>query len=318
MAKKHKKKKQKPLDPHQVAQGRVSVTPLELVRLIHSVNPTKRGYQKKKQTEQYQLKAELQSLLINQFADSVTVMAVDPENAHLVSLQLKDFDEDGCHALLPELDDAARSWAQMQIDLQTATPDRPNHYLEETAINKHSATETTEEIPDLTDYSKNQLLRMGKQALVEYDFEQSERCFRNALDQSPDDSEAALALLEFYVDNLAAYEQAILVADRLPIKLKKDCGICELTALALARSGQMPEALACFGKIVSDRSPEVYLLAGFHFIEQGNVKQAADCHSRMNIPEFSELASEKIRLAESIKGLRAQCLKPLEDKILKA
>ena len=317
MAKKRKKKKHKPIDPQKVAQGQVSVTPLELVRLIHAVNPTKRGYQKKKQAEQYRLKTELQSLLINQFADSLNLVLV--EDPHLISLQLKHFDEDGCHALLSELDDAARSWAQMQIDLQTAPSSKSSRSQGKQTVNRSSSTETANDFHQLHEsYSSTELLQMGRQALDEYDFEHSEQCFRSALDKKPDDPEAAVALLELYVDSLAAYEQAIELANRLPAQVKKESRVCGLTALAMARSGQVQEALSCLGKVISDRSPEVFLLAGFHFVEQEDAEQAAECHTRMRIDGFSDLSAEKTRLAEEIQQLRANQLKPVEDKMLAA
>jgi len=72
MSKKRKKKKQH-IDPYEVLAGSVKVTPRELIRLIHRVNPTKEGLDNEKEAQRYQLKAGLQSLLIRQHRDALLV-----------------------------------------------------------------------------------------------------------------------------------------------------------------------------------------------------------------------------------------------------
>ena len=115
MANKHKKKKL-PLDPHDVLTGEISLSPLELIRMIHRVNPTSDGVRSAEAVERYQLKAKLQSLLIRLHRDGLRVEQTDPEQPQLIGLRLQHFAEDACHALIPELDEDARSWVQRQID----------------------------------------------------------------------------------------------------------------------------------------------------------------------------------------------------------
>ena len=322
MVKKRKKKKSKHLDPLEVLQGRVPVTALELVRLIHRINPTKRDLKKKEKAELYRLKADLQSLLINEFPESLEVRQEDRNNPDLLSLHLKYFVEDACHTLLSELDAPARSWAQKQIDLLTLADNHTGEKLDGKAADTDAvagqARSASEKNVNISTYSRAALLRMGQQALAEYDYESCEQYFRHARDRNHHDPESTVALLALYVDHLAAYDQAILLGNSLTGQLKKNQQVKELLALALVRSGQAEEALARLGKNVSSRGLEVYLLAGMHFVKNGDIKRAVACHSRLDMDDTPELRSEILRLAEAINELRTGSLKPIEEKMLKA
>ncbi|MCP4116287.1 MAG: hypothetical protein GY737_12945 [Desulfobacteraceae bacterium] len=124
MAKRRKNKRKHPMDPEDILAGKTPVTALELIRLIHRINPTKENRGKRETRERYRIKARLQSLLIHEFKDSLRVVP-DPGNHGLVSLQLKHFDENGCHALISELDDEAISWVRMEMDLGPGGEDTP-------------------------------------------------------------------------------------------------------------------------------------------------------------------------------------------------
>ena len=82
MARKRKKKKKKrtQLDPYEVLEGKVPVTALELIRLIHRVNPTNTEVDVNKASERYRVKVRLQSLLIRKFKESLHVEIPDPQN----------------------------------------------------------------------------------------------------------------------------------------------------------------------------------------------------------------------------------------------
>lgn len=116
MAKRRKHKRQQPKDPEDILSGKTVVTALELIRVIHRINPTKENRGKQETRERYRIKARLQSLLIHEFKDILRVVP-DPDNPDLVSLQLKHFDDNACHALISELDDEAISWVRMEMDL---------------------------------------------------------------------------------------------------------------------------------------------------------------------------------------------------------
>ncbi len=257
--KKPKKKKHQPVDPFDVLDGSVPVTFHELVLLIHRVNPTKERLSRKETTERYRLKAGLQSLLIKRFSEDLLVEQVDPENPDLVSLKPRFFDEDACHALLPELDPEARSMARRQIDGALSSSARPGESL--------AGTGAPHRIPDAPTSSGDgarslaamrgetrsleDLLRLGGEAMGAYDYETCEDCYVRAFELSGGGLEAARPLLEFWVDHLAAYERAMALAGALSAGAKKDKRVKILLALASARSGAMDQALAHLGLMYS-------------------------------------------------------------------
>lgn len=128
MAKKRKKKQYAQLpDPHDVLAGRSNVTVRELVRIIHGINPTSENLPQHKKAERYRLKSNLQSFLIQHFADRIIVEQPDPDNPALVGFRLRNFDEDACHAIVNDLDENARSWTFRQIDqYESNNPVRTN------------------------------------------------------------------------------------------------------------------------------------------------------------------------------------------------
>jgi hypothetical protein len=115
LASKKKRTKKQNLNRNikEILAGKISVTALELIRLIHRINPTREDTNKGDTRKRYSLKAQLQSLLIQKFKDNLVVMP-DLDNPELVSLQLKHFDENACHALVQALDEEARSWVKME------------------------------------------------------------------------------------------------------------------------------------------------------------------------------------------------------------
>jgi hypothetical protein len=315
MAKRRKKKKSKKLDPLDVLNNKIPVTALELIRLIHRVNPTGKGYRTGKQQKLYQLKAQLQSLLINRFRDSLKVTREDPDNPGLISLEMKHFQEDACHALLTEFDDDARSWIQEQIDLQSLPDKTGSGSAKKKKSVSANGSKLLAEIPE--EYSGTELLKMGHQALAEYDYEQCERLFCKAFEKNRD-PETAAALLEFYVDHLASYDKATALISTLTKEILQDENVKTLAALAFVGAGQIEKALACLGKTRSPRSGEVYLLAGRHCLDNQDVEQAGICHAALNPDEFPELRSEIIQLTEDIERFKADQLKPVVEEMLQA
>lgn len=104
-------------DAEDVLAGRATADALTLIRMINVVNPTGRAMAGKSREQRYHLKSRLQSLLVRDHADYLEVKR-DPRDEHLVTLRHHVLG-DGCHAMVAELDDDARSWVQMQLDLTT-------------------------------------------------------------------------------------------------------------------------------------------------------------------------------------------------------
>ena len=311
MSKKRKKKKQH-IDPNEVLAGRVKITSHELIRLIHQVNPTKEGINDKKASERYKLKAHLQSLLIRQFRDGLLVEQPDPGNPQVVSLKLQYFDEDACHALLPELDPDARSWVQRQIDEAVSqggaeTGEPPAGGLHRQSFDDAAA--------DKEEYSQNELINLGRQALAEYDYDACENYFYRAFTLSRGGVEAAITILEFFVDHLAAYEKAAALADSLSPPAKKDGDVKSLLALAAIRQGEIDRALEILGSQVQPRAAEVYLLGAKHFVTRGNVDRAKELLAVLKSIEPHQFQQGIVQLEEEIENLRLQGLEPAEQEM---
>ncbi|MCP4690469.1 MAG: hypothetical protein GY859_20610, partial [Desulfobacterales bacterium] len=165
------------------------------------------------------------------FEDDLLIERSDPENPQLVSLKPRFFDEDACHALLPELDPEARSLAQKQIDEASASPnananeslpgaDRRNRFSGDPALVDDGSRESAGK--GLERYSLDELLRLGGRALEAYDYEACEAYYCRAFALSHGGLEAARSLLEFFVDHLAAYEKAMDLAGSLSADAKKN------------------------------------------------------------------------------------------------
>src|SRR5579863_8121290 len=104
------------LDSNDVLAGRVKVNAVELLDLIHRVNPTGHDLPTREAELRYAQKSRLQSLLVRRFASSLTVVP-DPDHEGTVSLRHQGHGRDGCHAVIAALDEDARAWVQMQLDL---------------------------------------------------------------------------------------------------------------------------------------------------------------------------------------------------------
>jgi hypothetical protein len=312
MSKKRKKKNQH-IDPYEVLEGRVKVTSHELIRLIHRVNPTTEGLGAKKESERYKIKARLQSLLIRQFCDGLLVGQPDPGNPQMISLKLQYFDGDACHALLPELDPDARSWAQRQIDEAVSQGGAEIGEPPAAGLHRQSFDGTN---AGKEEYSQNQLIDLGRQALEEYDYETCDDYFYRAFIMSRGGIEAALTILEFYVNHLALYEKAIALADSLSASAKKDEDIKILLALAASRLGNIDRALDFLGSLVQPRASEVYLLGAKYFVTEGNVHRAKELQAVLKSFELDELQPEIIQLENDIERLRRKSLEPAEQEML--
>jgi hypothetical protein len=113
------------LDAQDVLAGRVRPTAVELLDLIHRVNPTGRDLPAREAELRYAQKARLQSLLLRSFAGEIAVVP-DPEREGTVSLVHRGRGRDACHAVIAELDEDARAWVQLQVDLGPHPDEAPS------------------------------------------------------------------------------------------------------------------------------------------------------------------------------------------------
>ena len=293
-----------------VLRGRVRLTPLELIRLIHRVNPSGESLAASRRAERYRLKARLQSLLLREHGESL-VVEQDRDDPRVISLRLKHFDEDACHALLPELEDDARSLAQRMLD--EGADDRSP--LAGPAAGEDAPARPADrdrKRPANDDrYSRAELLALARQALEEYDFEQCERFLRQACRQAGGDPEPCRALLEFYLDHLAAYDRAVELGREMERRVRKDEGVRGLLALAHARAGQPEEAVRLLARKLPPRGSEACLYAGLAFADRGDLDQAMLCYHRLQPGDLPDLQDKVRQLAGRIEDLRAEQARPL-------
>jgi len=287
-----------------VLSGRKTVTALELVRMIHRINPTGEKFSVGETRERYRIKADLQSLLVNKFKTSIEVVP-DAEDENLVSLVLKHFDENGCHALVRELDFEARSWVQQEIDVQKAedlkvqkTASRaPRENKADTAASREPL-----EISKNSDLSPDELLTLGAGALEDYDYDACEKFYSQAFKLSHGALPAAQALLEFFVDYLAAYEKAVGLRSSLSKECLNDSIITAKLALSLLRTGRVDDAeKLCKRLSLSSNNPAVFeTRAMLEEIEQIRLDSLAPRVREMEKLWQGGLYSEAYRMAQNI------------------
>ncbi|MCI0672625.1 MAG: hypothetical protein L0Y64_19440, partial [Myxococcaceae bacterium] len=91
----------------------------ELVHLIHEVNPSGRELSPAAETRRYALKSRLQSLLIRRFRGELEVERVVGQD-DVVGLRHRPTARDACHAAIDALDDEARAWVRLLLDLRAS------------------------------------------------------------------------------------------------------------------------------------------------------------------------------------------------------
>lgn len=65
------------IEPERVIRGEVELSAYELLRLIHEVNPTNKRRGAQETGRRYDLKSQLQSLLLRLYPDEISVEATD-------------------------------------------------------------------------------------------------------------------------------------------------------------------------------------------------------------------------------------------------
>lgn len=326
MAKK-KQKKHKPgkqtryfINPEDVLANRVSVRIHDLAELIHRVNPTGETLAASESRERYQLKTRLQSYLVRCFPDHLKVIQPDPQNPDLVSFSLLYSGKDACHALISELEEDARSWTLRYIDEDRGTPaadESANIVVPPKAPGPDGGGAGAIDA-DISALSVEALMARGQDALEQFDYDTVETCFRQALQKSGGDVTPAMAITEFYVDYLAAYDAALDVTGMFGAPARKDKEIKSLLAIAAARSGRIELALDYADGLTQARNIEVYLTAARHYLETQDPDRAEKMLARAKVFDQSGLHAEIDSLAAEIHQQYSQMLESEEQKMVQA
>ncbi len=317
MARKRKARTKTPLpDADDVLAGRADAGLEQLFELIHQVNPTSRRLPEKEQARRYAQKSRLQSLLIRRFGDEhLAVEATGHEN--LIVLNHRSGARHACHSVISELDDDARAWVRLQLDL-AAVPvaGEPEPWIDRIRAQGEEP-----------DDEAAALLRRGRQAIQDYDYEAAERLLARALKASrgtPADGaalhlEAALALLELEVDLLGIDQRALELEPLLAVEVRDQPRVRELLALAAARLGDEEQALALLrgtspgAGMSQPRTAEVYATLAAGSLRRRD-RRAGERYLRL-VTEHDPTHPEIPRLGEEIAALDAEEQRRAEDEL---
>ncbi len=299
-----KGKKRRLPDPVDVLEGKVEIRPEVLFDLIHRVNPTGRELPRPEEIRRYALKARLQSLLIRRFGE-VHVAVKRGEQDGIVSLGHRSGIKDACHAVVSELDLDSRSWIQRRLDVE-ASPDRDNEAPAHAARGSFAGGSVAEDADQA-----DELLRRGRRALKDYDYEAAERHLGLALERSGGGRGAALDLLELLVGLLGMDRQASQLEPRLGAEAMAHPGVRALLGLAAARLGDVGRALELATGTDGPPAAEIHAALAAQAIQDQDPETASlrlDAAAE-NDPTHPRLPS----LADEIAALRAESQRPAEE-----
>lgn len=208
------------LDPEDILAGRARASASELFDLIHRVNPTGQGLGARDAEQRYRLKSRLQSLLVRRFPEHVEVIA-EPGNDGVVSLR-RPGGGDACHAVVDALDDDARAWVTLQIDLGP-----PSSVPAPAAPSPRERADS--EAPD-------DLLALAREAEAAYDYERARELLEQALAESDGAPTPAAALLALLADTLGDDGSALAIQPRLSREALANPAVRAPLAAAAARA----------------------------------------------------------------------------------
>lgn len=286
--------------PDDVLADRVRPEARDLIALIHDVNPTGLGLDRKETARRYALKSRLQSVLVRRFPEDIGA-SPEPSEPGIVALRYLPLDLNACHALLTELDDDARSRVQHILDTHDATPQeaKPLTGASSPRLDRKSS-------PQRDAAPVRTLLAEGAAALEAYDYESARGHFEAALEQSNGARDAARALLSLLVEFMAADDDALAIQDKLDASAFSDGIVRSHLAVAAARQGARARALSLIEergiKLAPPLVADVLVLLAKNELALGNTLQAKNDLNRAQElvgthPEFSGLldALSKVR-----------------------
>lgn len=291
----------------EVLRGGKRARAQDLVSLIHEINPTGRELAAEADRRRYALKSKLQSLLVRTFPDEVSVEPVGESG--VVGLRYRPQDRDACHAVIADLDEDARSWVRLALDLAETRPAETRAVAR--AGDRRKAPKPR--APDHAGADPETLLRLGGEALEAYDFERARDCFEQAVEDSDGDTAAATALLEFLIDHLAAYDDAFGCQDRLSPEALRDPTVRSLIAGAAAHLGHVDKCISLLDGVEGRRAADTWVVLAKTALASGDL-----IRTDKNIEQARKLApshADVIPLVEEIRRKRAIARRPAEAEL---
>ncbi|NUP11959.1 MAG: hypothetical protein HOW73_38420 [Polyangiaceae bacterium] len=212
-----------------VLAGRACPDAATLMRLIHDQNPTGKGYSPKESARRYRIKAALQTLLIERFADDLVIVKAGSDE-DIVSIDHRHLDCDACHAVVLELGENARSIVRLALDIgfeEVHTPPQARRARDSNRGTPSSARGGG---------WKAHVLR-GDELLSEFDYDGARAAYEAAVANSDAAVVAVVKLLELLVDHLGLDDAARAAAERIAGVASKSASVRGLAAVACARLG---------------------------------------------------------------------------------
>ena len=284
-------------DPQDIVSGKVRVRIEQLFALIHEVNPTDKGLPARERATRYALKSRLQGVLVRNHADVLEVVP-HPTDPAVVSFRHRQADRDAAHAVLAELDDDTRRWAETQL-LLAKLPDRPVEALKLTLPAFERPTPRTLDA-----------LARGRAAVEAWDYDAAREAFTEAVAASRGGADAARALLDLLVNTLADDVAALAVEHLLSTRAVEDREVRGMLALAAARSGDRERARR-LGRDSGTAELQA-LLAGLA-VRDGDAAEAQVVLARLRDIDAAHPAV--VQISDGIQRLKADERRPAEAEL---
>lgn len=242
----------RPSDIDRVLAGQRMPSAREMIGLIHDVNPTGRESDKREAARRYAIKTRLQSLLLQRFADEMEVLPGDKEG--IVLLRHKYLGLAASHAVVADLEENARAWVQMQVDLgvvergwvSPAEEPRPRHPQRSQSHRRRACFASAGTYPGgaQTTVEVAAALEAGQSARASYDYEAARAAFERAHVLAPDAVLPMAALLDLLVNHLGLDQEALALAEVATSTSLQSPTSRAALALAAARAGDRERAEA--------------------------------------------------------------------------
>ena len=291
-------------DAEDVLARRVCVRAPDLVALIHEVNPSGRDLRDDVRTERYALKSRLQSLLIREFGGELAVEVLEGGD-HTVGLRYLPQDRDACHAVLDELNPDARAWVRLRLDLEHGEEkDAPPLRASATAGATRSRASSRPSAGSL---------EAGRRALEDYDFDGARAAFQEAFEASEGAPPAAVALLELLVDQLAAYGEALALAEGLSPESARVPGVRERVATAAAHEAAAEIALRWLEGASPSATAETLVVLARQLLARGELNRTAELVEKARATDPT--CGPALLLADELARRRASARAPMEAEL---
>ena len=325
-SKKRGRKKTQRLDPEAVLDGRVEVDLQALLELTRRIKPAEQGLAPSEEQRRRGLANRLLSLLIKRFADD---LAVDWESRarDLANLRLRHSGKPAGQAVVSDLEPDAQAWIRDRLGGQDSPAEAIAHNEADQDSDREErgggedwrALDHEPEVAlgavdeDLRGLSTAKLLRRGRAALQEYDYEEARRHMWQACRRSRGALEASLELAEVLVNHLAAYQEALQMLPLLSSAAAADTQLRQLLGMAAARAGDHVRAEQLVRALDGEGVVEVYLALATAALGQEDDEETG--RYLVEARQHGLVNQELLHLEEQLAQLRARRWRPQEEEI---